>query len=224
MDFSPIIISLTTAAISIVVTFFLGMLASFFVMSLKKEIWILCWDAIFTVPLVLPPTVIGFFLLYLIGVNRPIGAFFIYFFHYKIIFSQTAAVLAAVVISFPLMYRSARGAFEQLDSSMIEAAKTMGLSQFQIFYKIQIPNAIPGLLAGGILSFARGLGEFGATSLIAGNIVGKTRTLPLEIYSDIVAGNPEEAYLYVAVLVLISFFIVFLMNKLARKKYQKRRI
>ena len=172
----------------------------------------------------LPPTVIGFFLLYLIGVNRPIGAFFIYFFHYKIIFSQTAAVLAAVVISFPLMYRSARGAFEQLDPSMIDAAKTMGLSGFQIFYKIQIPNAIPGLLAGGILSFARGLGEFGATSLIAGNIVGKTRTLPLEIYSDIVAGNPEEAYLYVAVLVLISFFIVFLMNKLARKEYQKRRI
>ena len=166
------------------------------------------WDAILTLPLVLPPTVAGFFLLYIFGVRRPVGAFFLEYFGVKIAFSWGATVLAAVAISFPLMYRSARGAFEQVDRDLLDAGRTLGMSEWQIFRKILMPGAMQGLLSGGILAFARGLGEFGATAMIAGNIAGQTRTLPLAVYSDVSAGNMESAGRYVLILVLISFIVV----------------
>jgi molybdate transport system permease protein len=169
-------------------------------------------DGILTLPLVLPPTVAGFFLLYLFGVRRPFGRFLMEFLSVKIVFSWSATVIAAVVISFPLMYRSARGAFEQVDRNLIYAARTLGLSEAGIFWRIVMPVALPGVASGGILAFARGLGEFGATAMIAGNIAGVTRTLPLAIYSQVAAGNMEEAYGYVAIIVAISFLIVVLMN------------
>lgn len=212
MDISPIIVSMKTASLSIVITFFFGLLAAKLVAGMRSEKAKMVIDGILTLPLVLPPTVAGFFLLYIFGVKRPVGQFFVEYFGVKIPFSWGATVLAAVVISFPLMYRSARGAFEQVDQTLVYAARTLGMSEWQIFWRVIMPLALPGVASGGVLAFARGLGEFGATAMIAGNIAGKTRTLPLAIYSAVAAGDMEGAYEYVRVILLISFLVVVSMN------------
>lgn len=212
MDFSPILISLKTASLSIIITFFLGILSAVWIVRLKREKLKMVLDGILTLPLVLPPTVAGFFLLFIFGVKRPVGKFFLEVFGVKIAFSWIATVLAAVVISFPLMYRSARGAFEQVDQNLIYAGRTLGMSEWKIFWRVIFPLALPGVASGGVLAFARGLGEFGATAMIAGNIAGKTRTLPLAIYSEVAAGNMAGAYDYVLIILVISFFVVVAMN------------
>ncbi|GHV92449.1 molybdenum ABC transporter permease subunit [Spirochaetia bacterium] len=209
---SPILISIRTATAAIVVTFFLGLLAARLVAGIRRKEWKMILDGILTLPLVLPPTVAGFFLLYIFGVRGPVGKFFLDFFSVKIAFSWGATVLAAVAISFPLMYRSARGALEQVDPNLIYAGRTLGLSEWQIFWKVSLPTAMPGVASGGVLAFARGLGEFGATAMIAGNIAGKTRTLPLAIYSAVSSGDMDIAYNYVLIIVLFSFVVVALMN------------
>ena len=224
MEISPIIVSVKTASVSIVVTFFLGLAAAYGVERIRnRKIQVIC-DGLLTLPLVLPPTVAGFFLLYLFGVKRPIGRFFLEFFDLKIAFSWQATVLAAVVISFPLMYRSARGALQQVDVNLLYAGRTLGMSEWRIFWEVWFPNALSGILSGGILAFARGLGEFGATAMIAGNIAGETRTLPLAVYSVVAAGDMEEAYQYVWILVLISFVVVTGMNAVTHgfQKYNRR--
>lgn len=218
MDYSPILISMKTASLSILITFFLGITVAKLVHGMRNEKIKVVLDGILTLPMVLPPTVVGFFLLYLFGVRRPIGEFLVYFFGVKIAFSWWATVLAAITISFPLMYRSARGAFEQVDMNLIYAARTLGMSEGIIFRKVLMPNAMPGILSGAILSFARGLGEFGATAMIAGNIAGKTRTLPLAVYSAVAAGDMDTAYHYVLILVIISFAVVILMNVATLRK------
>lgn len=212
MDWSPILISMKTASLSIFITFFLGLFAAWAVVSMKNETGKLICDGILTLPLVLPPTVAGFFLLYIFGVRRPVGQFFIDYFSVKIAFSWGATVIAAVVMSFPLMYRSARGAFEQVDPNLTAAARTLGMSEWRIFWSVLFANAVPGVVSGGVLAFARGLGEFGATAMIAGNIAGKTRTLPMAVYSEVAAGNMDAAYRYVAVIVVIAFISIILMN------------
>lgn len=222
MDFSPILISLKTAGAAIFITFFLGIAAAKIVIAIRNEKLKVLLDGILTLPLVLPPTVAGFFLLYLFGVRRPIGQFFLEYFGVKIAFSWAATVLAAVVISFPLMYRSARGAFEQVDENLIYAGQTLGLSEWTIFWRITMPGALPGVLSGGVLAFTRGLGEFGATAMIAGNIAGKTRTLPLAIYSEVAAGNMESAGVYVWIIVAMSLFIVGIMNAAAAGRRMER--
>ncbi|MGY3748693.1 molybdate ABC transporter permease subunit [Vagococcus acidifermentans] len=224
MDFSPVLISMRTAAASIVITFFLGILTARWVCSLRHQKLQAVIDGLLTLPLVLPPTVVGFFLLYLFGVQRPAGAFLLEFFSIKLVFSWGATVLAAVVVSFPLMYRSARGAFSQVDASLIHAAQTLGLSDRYIFWRIILPISLPGVMTGGILAFARGLGEFGATTMIAGNIAGKTRTLPLAIYSSVASGNLTDAYDYVFIIVCISFVIVVLMNLFAAKERRSAKV
>lgn len=218
IDLSPIIISLRTATLSIVVTFFLGVAAAQLVFRLKSKTMKTILDGLFTLPLVLPPTVAGFFLLYIFGMRRPIGKFFIEYFAVKVAFSWGATVLAAVVISFPLMYRAARGAFEQVNPDVLSAGRTIGMSEWKIFWKVQLPIAWPGVISGAVLAFARGLGEFGATAMIAGNIKGKTRTLPLAVYSAVASGNMKEAGEYVAVLVCISFIVVICMNYFSMEK------
>ncbi|MCD7949870.1 MAG: molybdate ABC transporter permease subunit [Erysipelotrichaceae bacterium] len=215
MDWSPVLISMRTAIVSIFFTFFLGLLAAWFVVRLKSNVAKVILDGILTLPLVLPPTVVGFFLLYIFGVKRPIGMFFINYFGIKIAFSWYATVIAAVVMSFPLMYRNAKGAFEQVDSNLLDAGRTLGMSEFKILYKILLPNALPGVISGGVLAFARGLGEFGATAMIAGNIAGKTRTLPMAVYSEVAAGNMDKAYQYVIVIVCIAFIAVFIMDAIS---------
>jgi len=212
MDWSPLLISIKTASVSILFTFFMGVFAAKWVVGLKSDKIRAITDGILTLPLVLPPTVMGFFILYVLGVKRPVGMFFLEFFGVKVVFSWTATVIAAVVISFPLMYRSARGAFEQVDQNLIMAGRTLGMSEMKIFLNIIMPLALPGVASGGVLAFARGLGEFGATAMIAGNISGKTRTLPLAIYSKVAAGDMEGAYNYVGVIFVISFIVVILMN------------
>lgn len=218
IDLSPIIISLRTATLSIIVTFFLGVAAAQLVFRLKSKTMKTILDGLFTLPLVLPPTVAGFFLLYIFGMRRPIGKFFIEYFAVKVAFSWGATVLAAVVISFPLMYRAARGAFEQVDPDVLSAGRTIGMSEWKIFWKVQLPIAWPGVISGAVLAFARGLGEFGATAMIAGNIKGKTRTLSLAVYSAVASGNMKEAGEYVAVLVCISFIVVVCMNYFSMEK------
>ena len=146
------------------------------------------------------------------GNNRAVGQFFNQQFGVQIAFSWVATVLAAAVISFPLMYRSARGAFEQVDVELLQAGRTLGMSEWSIFRKVLLPNALPGIVSGGVLAFARGLGEFGATAMIAGNIVGKTRTLPLAVYSSVVSGEMGEAAYYVAIVVVICLVMVVGLN------------
>lgn len=218
MDVSAILISLRTASLSILITFFLGVLIAWGVVSLKSERWRAIVDGILTLPMVLPPTVAGFFLLYLFGVQRPLGRLLLEWFGWRIVFNWSATVVAAVVISFPLMYRSARGAFEQVDVDLLYAARTIGMSEFCIFWRVVMPMALPGVASGGILAFARGLGEFGATAMIAGNIAGKTRTLPLAVYSAVNGGDMKGAYGYVAILVGVSFVVVVSMNYLTARE------
>ena len=223
MDLSPILISMKTAALSIFITFFLGVFAARLVAGMRREHLKMVLDGILTLPLVLPPTVAGFFLLYIFGVKRPIGRVFIEYFSVKIAFSWGATVLAAVAVSFPLMYRSARGAFEQVDQDLVCAARTIGMSERAIFWRVVMPLAAPGVASGGVLAFARGLGEFGATAMIAGNIAGKTRTLPLAIYSAVAAGDMAGAYDYVAIIVMISLLAVISMNWFASRESRYRR-
>lgn len=218
MDYSPIFISLKTATTSIIITFFLGIISARLVDGIKNNKIKVILDGLFTLPLVLPPTVAGFFLLYIFGVKRPVGMLLMGFFSVKIVFSWWSTVLAAVTISFPLMYRSARGAFEQVDQNLIYAGRTLGMSEWSIFWKVLMPNAKPGIISGGILAFARGLGEFGATAMVAGNIAGKTRTLPMAVYSAVSAGDMDLAYDYVVILVVISFVVVVLMNYTSVRK------
>ena len=223
MDFSPVLISLKTASVSIVFTFFLGIFAAWGVGSVGNKKVRSILDGILILPLVLPPTVAGFFLLYVFGIRRPIGHFLLEFFSIKIAFSWSATVLAAVLISFPLMYRSARGAFEQVNENIVFAAKTIGLSEWTILWKIKMAVALPGIVSGGILAFTRGLGEFGATAMIAGNIAGVTRTLPVAVYSSVAAGDDETASKYVIILLIISFVAIVSMNYLTVRKYKTRK-
>ena len=193
IDLSPLWISLETAAATIAIVFFFGVLAAWWVERMHSESAKILIDGLFTLPMVLPPTVAGFFLLVIFGNNRLVGRFFIDTFGVQIAFNWIATVLAAGVISFPLMYRSARGALVQVDKGIMEAGRSLGMTEWRIFWRLHLPNALPGIIAGGLLAFARGLGEFGATAMLAGNIAGKTRTLPLAVYSAVAAGDFDSA-------------------------------
>ena len=196
VDLSPLYVSLKTAIITIIITFFFGLFLAKWTLNRKHDLTKIILDGIFTMPLVLPPTVMGFFLLMIFGVNQPIGELF---FH-------------AVVISFPLMYRSAKAAMEQVNHDLIDAGRTLGMSEKRIFFTVILPEAMPGIISGGVLSFARGLGEFGATAMLAGNIVGKTRTLPLAVYSEVMSGNYDNAGVYVFIIAVICLIAVIGVN------------
>lgn len=221
-DLSPLWISLETAAATIVIVFFLGVLAAWWVERLPSESVKIFVDGIFTLPMVLPPTVAGFFLLVVFGNNRIVGRFFIENFGIQIAFNWIATVLAAGVISFPLMYRSARGALVQVDKGIMEAGRSLGMTEWRIFWRLHLPNALPGIIAGGLLAFARGLGEFGATAMLAGNIAGKTRTLPLAVYSAVAAGDFDSAGVYVLIIVTICLAVVIGLNYY--QHYMKKRM
>ena len=212
MDYSPIWISVKTTLFSTVIVFVLGILAAWAVVRIKNRRVQLLADGLLTVPLVLPPTTAGFFLLYLFGVNRPIGSLVMNLFGYKIAFSWVATVISAVVVSFPMMYRSARSGFESVEQNMVDEAKMLGLGRFAILYRILVPCAWPSILSGLILAMTRGMGEYGATAMLAGNIAGKTRTLPLAIYSEVAAGHMERAWVYVAVILAVALWAVCLLN------------
>lgn len=222
IDWSPLWISLHTAATTIVIVFFVGVIVAWWVERLQSQSLKIFADAVITLPMVLPPTVAGFFLLYFFGNNRFLGQLIYQLTGIKIAFSWLATVLAAAVISLPLMYRSARGALSQVDKGMLEAARSLGMTEWRIFWRIHLPNALPGIIAGGLLAFARGLGEFGATAMIAGNIAGRTRTLPLAVYSAVAAGDWEAAGWYVAVIVGICLLVVIGLNVYLYKTKQQQ--
>ncbi len=222
IDWSPLWISLRTAAATIVIVFFIGVIIAWWVERLQSQSLKIFADAVITLPMVLPPTVAGFFLLYFFGNNRFLGQLIYQMTGIKIAFSWLATVLAAAVISLPLMYRSARGALSQVDKGMLEAARSLGMTEWRIFWRIHLPNALPGIIAGGLLAFARGLGEFGATAMIAGNIAGRTRTLPLAVYSAVAAGDWDAAGWYVAVIVGICLLVVIGLNVCLYKTKQQQ--
>lgn len=210
MDFSPLWISLKTAFFATIITSIIGIVVSYKMANYKgKGRGVI--DGIFTLPLILPPTVIGFFLLLICGKNGVIGKIF-FSFNKNIIFTWTATVIAATVVAFPMMYRTCRSAFEQIDKNMISAARTLGLSETKIFFKIVIPLAWPGIIGGLVLSFARALGEFGATLMIAGNIPGRTQTMPVAIFFAVEGGDMNKAMFWVLIIVTISFIMIFLLN------------
>lgn len=222
IDWSPLWISLRTAAATIVIVFFIGVIIAWWVERQQSQSLKIFADAVITLPMVLPPTVAGFFLLYFFGNNRFLGQLIYQMTGIKIAFSWLATVLAAAVISLPLMYRSARGALSQVDKGMLEAARSLGMTEWRIFWRIHLPNALPGIIAGGLLAFARGLGEFGATAMIAGNIAGRTRTLPLAVYSAVAAGDWDAAGWYVAVIVGICLLVVIGLNVYLYKTKQQQ--
>lgn len=209
-DYSPLWISLKTSLLSTVITFFIGIAVSYFMANFKGKSKGLI-DGILTLPLILPPTVVGFFLLLLCGKNGPVGKFLLLF-DKTLIFSWTATVIAAVTVSFPMMYRSARSAFEQIDINLVFAARTLGLSEFNIFKKIVLPLAWPGIIGGLVLSFARAMGEFGATLMLAGNIPGKTQTMPLAIFFAVEGGDMKKALLWVLLITGISLISILALN------------
>lgn len=220
MDWSPLWISLSTAIPATIITFFIGIFAAYKnIKSHSKAGRVL--DVIFTLPLVLPPTVAGFILLILLGKNGILGKPLMNL-GIQIVFTRLGAVIAAVIISFPLMYRSAKAAFEQVDPNMINAGRTLGITETKIFWRIIMPMALPGLVSGTILSFARALGEFGATLMIAGNIPGMTQTMPLAIYMSIQSGNVQEAIGWVLILITLSFLMIFTMGYYTKSTYHSK--
>lgn len=217
LDWSPLFISLKTGIVATFISFFLGIYAARKVVKTtpgKKAVI----DGILTLPMVLPPTVAGFFLLLIFSKRRPFGIFLYETFDIKVVQSWLGCIIAATVIAFPLMYRNARAAFEQLDVNLIYAGRTLGMSDIQIFWKVVIPSAGPGIASGTILTFARALGEYGATSMLAGNIPGKTGTISQKIAMVIQDGDYATAGVWVAIVMLIAFFVIFSMNLISGTK------
>ena len=216
LDYSPLIISLKTGAVATVISFFLGVYAARKAVkaSTKARAFL---DGILTLPLVLPPTVAGFFLLLLFSRRRPLGEFLFEQMGIKVVQSWLGCIIAATVIAFPLMYRNARSAMEQIDENLVYAGRTLGMSEWSIFWKIVIPTAGPGIASGTILTFARAMGEYGATSMLAGNIPGKTGTVSQRIGMVIQDGDYVTAGIWSVIVILLAFAIVFLMNMLYSK-------
>jgi len=214
IDPSPLYISLATTSAATVATFFLGLLAARWMYGVRGSLraWI---DGILTLPLVLPPTVVGFFLLLLLGrrsyIGHALGQIGI-----TIVFSWPATVIAATVVAFPLMYRTALGGFEQVNPNLLDAARTLGASERVVFLRVLLPLAAPGVLAGTVLAFARALGEFGATLMLAGNIPGRTQTMPMAIFSAVEDGDMRAALLWVGLIVALSLGIIRLLNRQRR--------
>lgn len=217
LDWSPLFISLKTGIVATVICFFLGTFAARKVMKTtpgKKAVI----DGILTLPMVLPPTVAGFFLLLLFSRRRPLGIFLYENFDLKVVQTWLGCIIAATVIAFPLMYRNARAAFEQIDVNLVYAGRTLGMTESQIFWKVVMPTAGPGIASGTILTFARALGEYGATSMLAGNIPGKTGTISQKIAMVIQDGDYLTAGIWVAIVIVIALAAIILMNLISGKR------
>ncbi|MEG4810687.1 molybdate ABC transporter permease subunit [Microcoleus sp. F8-D3] len=219
-DLSPLWISLKTAGIATIATFLIGTAAAYWMLGYRGK-WKSLIEGILISPLILPPTVVGFLLLLLFGRNGPIGQLMQQF-DFSIIFTWYAAVMAATVVSFPLMYKTALGAFEQIDSSLLQVAQTLGASKKRVFVQILLPLAMPGLAAGITLAFARALGEFGATLMLAGNIPGQTQTMPMAIYFAVEAGKMNEAWFWAISIMSFSLSGIVAVN-FWQQRYEQNR-
>ncbi len=220
IDASPLIISIATTCTATIATFFVGLFAArvMYGMRGRRRAWI---DGVLTLPLVLPPTVVGFFLLLVLGRRSLIGQALEHV-GVMIVFSWPATVIAATVVAFPLMYRTSLGALEQVNPTLLQAAETLGASQWTVFRRVQLPLATPGVVAGTVLAFARAMGEFGATLMLAGNIPGQTQTMPIAIFSAAESGDMGVASVWVLLIVAISLAIIRLLNY--EKKNRPKRL
>ena len=231
LDWSPLFISIKTGIVATIISFFLGIYAARKVIKAKP--WVKAVedseavkaltekavaDGILTLPMVLPPTVAGFFLLLLFSRRRPVGIFLYETFDIKVVQTWLGCIIAATVIAFPLMYRNARAAFEQVDVNLIYAGRTLGMSEMAIFWKVVVPTAGPGIISGTILTFARALGEYGATSMLAGNIPKKTATISQRIAMVVQDGDYMTAGVWVIIVMLIAFGVIVLMNLISGRK------
>ncbi len=217
IDLHPVLLSIQVALISLVFVFLFGVAAAYVMQKLEfagKAVL----EALFVMPLVLPPVVTGFLLLLLIGKQGPVGKILGEQFGVQLIFTPYAAILAGTVVSFPLMYQSTKAAFANVDHTLEEAARTLGAGEWRVFLTVTLPLAWQGLVAGLILSFSRALGEFGATIMVAGNIPGKTQTLPLAIYFAAESNDLTVAGLYVLIISLITFSLIFWLNLWSKAK------
>jgi molybdate transport system permease protein len=217
--FDPIILSLRVACVAVCIDFIFAMAIARF-MARGEFTGKNLAESLMILPMVLPPTVLGYGLLIFFGKRGPLGHILLEYFGFQIIFTYWAAVLASAIVSFPLMYQSAKAAFSNMDLSLENAARTLGTGEMRIFFTITLPLAWPGILAGLVLSFARALGEFGATLMVAGNIPGKTQTLPLAIYSAVESGDTELAQRLVIVITVLSFAALYWLNRGSKETIQ----
>lgn len=217
MDWFPLFNSLRIAGISTGIIFFAGIFAAYYIAKAPKYIKGIL-DVILTMPLVLPPTVAGYLLLRLLGPRRPVGKWFLSVFDMKLTMVWWSAIFATSVVIFPLMYRTARGAFEAFDETLAFSGQTLGLSNTFIFWRIRMPACRQGIMAGTVLSFARALGEYGATSMIAGYTPGRTATISTTVYQLWRTGDDEAAFRWVLVNMGISAVVLLALNMLERRK------
>lgn len=222
MDLYPLWNSIRIALISTIIIFFLGIWSAYYISKAPRLVKGFC-DVLLTLPLVLPPTVVGYLLLRLFGPQRIVGAWFLQSFDLRLTMTWWSAILATVVVIFPLMYRTARGAFEAFDETLAYSAQSLGLSDTYIFWRIRMPVCRTGILAGTILAFARALGEYGATSMIAGYTPGKTATIATHVYQLWRTNNDELAFQWVLVNIAISFVVLLLLNLIEKQYTSKRR-
>ena len=222
MDLYPLYNALRIAAISCVIVFFLGIFAAHFAAKLPRVVKGLL-DVVLTLPLVLPPTVVGYFLLVLLGPKRVFGAWMLSTFHVRMTMVWYSAIFASVVVAFPLMYRTARGAFESFDPALRDSAQTLGLSNRYIFWRIQMPCCRQGILAGTVLAFARALGEYGATSMVAGYTPGRTATISTTVYQLWRTNDEALAFRWVMINVAISFVVLMAVNLLEKRQREEAR-
>ena len=215
--FEPIILSIRVALVATAIAFFLGIFFAY-LLTKKKVPGKNIWETILILPMILPPSIVGYLLLKLFGKRGPIGAFLLDTFGIQVVFTWIACVIAATVVALPLMYQNAKGAFQSVDPTLEIAARTLGSSSFKVFRTVTMPLSIPGIVSGIVLTFARAIGEFGATLMLAGNIPGRTQTIPTAIYYSVVTGKEDEAMNLVVVMVLFSFALVFGLNMWLKKK------
>ena len=219
-DYTPLLLSLKVAAISTSIVFVVGVFFAY-LFAKKQFFGKSIIESFFMLPLVLPPTVVGFGLLVLFGKKGWIGSWLIEWFDFQVVFTWIGAVIASIVVSFPLMYQSAVAAFESLDKKFENVARTMGASEWRVFWTVAFPLAWPGLLAGLVLSFARGLGEFGATLMLAGYIPGKTDTIPMAIYFAVESGQMEKATFWVIIIVALGFSTIMWLNWWSKRNMRR---
>lgn len=216
MDLFPLYNSIRIAIVSTIIIFFLGIFFAYYIAKLPRLIKGVL-DVILTLPLVLPPTVVGYLLLLVLGPRQPFGRFMYETFNVKMVMTWWSAIFATSVVAFPLMYRTARGAFESFDVSLANAGKTLGLSNTYIFWNIRMPYCKKGLMAGAVLAFARALGEYGATSMIAGYTPGKTATISTTVYQLWRTNDEKMAFIWVLINVAISAAVLLFINNFERK-------
>ena len=222
MDWYPLWNSIRIAGISTVIIFFLGIFSAYWLSKAPRVIKGVL-DVVLTLPLVLPPTVVGYLLLRVLGPRRPIGAWVLAMFGVKLTMTWWSAIFATTVVIFPLMYRTARGAFESFDETLAWSGKTLGLSNSYIFWRIRMPCCRQGILAGTVLAFARALGEYGATSMIAGYTPGRTATISTTVYQLWRTNDDALAFRWVLVNMAISFVVLLTVNLLEKRERQSRR-